>query len=48
MEQLIERLKNGGKIVCSSECSILQIAKARVCGRMYVDNYGFGFIYLAR
>lgn len=41
-------IANGGKIVPSNECSDLEIAQARACGRMYVDKDGFGFIYFPK
>lgn len=46
MENLFEKLKmEGGKIISSNDCTPLEISEARACGRMYVDDDGFGFIY---
>ena len=41
----ISKLREGGIIVCSGECSILEIQKARISNRLYVDQDGFGYIY---
>lgn len=46
MERMFEQLKHGGKIVSSSQCTELEIAQARACDRFYVDERGFGFVYL--
>jgi hypothetical protein len=44
--ELFQKLKNGGKIVSSASCTELEIAQAKACGRIYVDEQGYGFIYL--
>lgn len=46
MENLFELLKIGGKIVSSAKCSPLEIANAQATNRMYVDQNGFGYIYI--
>jgi DUF438 domain-containing protein len=43
--ELFELLKSGGKIVSSASCTVLEIAEAMSCNRMYVDKDGFGFVY---
>lgn len=48
MEELFEKLKNGGKIVSTSDLNNYDIASARACGRMYVDKDGFGFVYFSK
>lgn len=46
MKELFEKLKmNKGKIVSSASCTNLEIAEARACNRMFVDDEGCGFIY---
>jgi hypothetical protein len=43
--QLIAQLSTeGGAIVCTSDCSIIEIADAQVTGRMFVDDDGIGFV----
>jgi len=46
IKELLEKLKFGGKIVSTGGCNISEIAQARADGRMYVDEDGFGFIYM--
>jgi hypothetical protein len=47
MENLFKQLlEGGGKIISSNNCSILEIAEACSCNRMWVDENGFGFIYV--
>lgn len=46
MEKLLNLLKTGGKVVSSAHCSELEIAQAQSCGRMFIDQDGFGFVYL--
>ena len=48
MQQLLEKLKEGGSIVSSNDCSQLEIAEAKACDRMHVDENGFGFIYFPK
>lgn len=45
MHELFKMLKNGGKIVSSNDCTVLEIAEAQACKRMWVCDKGFGFIY---
>lgn len=46
MENLFTLLKEkGGRIVSSNDCSPVEIAEARACDRMFIDEDGFGFIY---
>lgn len=43
---LIGRLSSGGSLVCTGECSELEIAQARACNRMVVDpETNLGYIY---
>lgn len=37
-------IKHGGYIVGSDECSEMEIADAKLHGRMFVDDNGFGHI----
>jgi hypothetical protein len=37
---------NGGKIVSSNDLSPFEITQARASSRMFVDENGFGFIWL--
>ena len=46
MKELFEKLKYGGKIVSSAKCTPLEIAQARACGVMFIDEDGFGYVYL--
>lgn len=49
MEKLFKLLKEqGGQIVSSNDCTPLQIAHAGAIDRMFVDDDGFGFIYLGK
>lgn len=36
----------GGRIVCTGDLSVFQIAEARVEDRMYVDDRGYGYVIL--
>lgn len=45
MKYLFELLKQGGKIVSSNDCTVVEIIVASSCGRWYVDEQGFAFIY---
>lgn len=45
MKELFEKLKFGGRIVSSSDCTHSEIAQAQACERMYIDENGFGFVY---
>lgn len=45
MNELFHQLEmEGGAIVCSSECSVIELADARMHGRMFVDDNGIGFV----
>lgn len=46
-EQLLERLREGGRIVSTGDLTEHQIAAARSAGRMFVDDDGFGYVHLA-
>jgi hypothetical protein len=49
MKKLTELLiKHGGKIISSNDCSVLEIAEARADNRMWVDENGFGFIFMPK
>ena len=43
-ELLSKLLKDGGVIVTSDQCSVMEIADARAHGRMYVNTDGIGFV----
>ena len=46
MEKLFKKLAyEGGTIVSSAECSEIEIAEARCCDRMFVDEGGLGYIW---
>lgn len=46
IENLLELLiAHGGKIVSSNNLSPEGIEQARASGRMYVDSFGYGFIW---
>lgn len=38
-------IEEGGSVVCSSSCTLLEVAEAKACKRFYVDEHGFGFVY---
>lgn len=44
MKELLELIKQGGKIVSTAQLSNLEIAQARADRRIYVDEDGFGFV----
>ncbi len=45
MNELFHQLEmEGGAIVCSNECSALELADARMHGRMFVNKDGIGFV----
>jgi len=47
METLLNYLKNyGGRIISSNELTPSDINEARLGNRMWVDNEGFGFIWV--
>lgn len=41
----LERLKDGGQIVSTGDCSEIEIAVAFACHRVFVNEDGFGFLY---
>ena len=41
----LEKLKEGGTIVSSNDCSPYEISLARCCHRFFVDAQGFGYVY---
>lgn len=43
---LLRLLRQGGSIVSSGDLPAEAIAAARACGRMTVDDDGFGYVYL--
>jgi len=45
-ETLLRKLANGGRIVSSNDLTECAIADASACGRMHVDERGFGYVYL--
>lgn len=45
MDELIAKLAaGGGCIVSSADCSVMEIADARVRGDFHVDANGFGYV----
>ena len=46
VEELISKLKDGGKIISSNDMTIGQIAVAKQLNCFYVDPDGFGFAYI--
>ena len=42
--EFLKKLKNGGAIVCSGECSEIEIVDARLTDRFFVDEDGFGYV----
>lgn len=49
MKDLFDLLKqHGGKIVTSSDVNHLEIADARVDGRMWVDADGIGYVFMPK
>jgi hypothetical protein len=45
IQEMLDRLAlNGGCIVSSADCDVIEIDVARQRGDMYVDHYGFGYI----
>jgi len=45
-ETLLRKLANGGRIVSSNDLTAMAIADAQACGRMLVDDRGFGYVYV--
>ena len=48
MKEFLKKLRDGGKIVSSSDLSELEIAQARACDRFYIDDDNFGFAYFPK
>lgn len=44
-ERLLQRLRDGGEIVSTAQCSEAEIVVARAAGRIWVDDAGFGYLY---
>jgi hypothetical protein len=44
-EGFLKKLRDGGNVVSSNDCSEAEVAYAQACGRIYVDEDGFGYIY---
>lgn len=45
MKELFEKLAtDGGCIVCSGDCSIIEIAEARARGDFYIDENSIGYV----
>lgn len=45
IQEMLDRMAlNGGCIVSSADCDVIEISDARARGNMYVDHYGFGYI----
>lgn len=45
LEQFFYKLRDGGAIVSSNECSELEISNARTTDRFYVDNDNCGYVW---
>lgn len=45
MENFLFKLRSGGAIVSSNECSEIEISNARVTDRFFVDNDGYGYVW---
>lgn len=45
IEQAFFRLRDGGALVSSNECSVIEITNARSTNRFFVDDEGFGYVY---
>jgi predicted transposase YbfD/YdcC len=46
VEKLFKKIAyEGGTIVSSAECCEIEIAQARCCGTMFVDEDGLGYIW---
>jgi hypothetical protein len=44
-KELFHQLEmEGGAIVCSNECHVIELADARLHGRMFVNDDGIGFV----
>jgi len=48
LRTFLRKLDDGGMIVSSGQCSMETIARSNVCGRMYVDDRGFGYVYVGQ
>lgn len=47
INNLLEKLiKYGGKIVCTSSLNVDEINQARASNRMFVDDDGFGYVWI--
>lgn len=44
-EFLLNLAKQGGRIVSTNDLTVFEIAGARACDRLFVDQNGFGFVY---
>ena len=44
-EDLMLRLKEGGEIVSSNDCTSIEIVQAQAYGRFWVDERAFGYLY---
>ena len=45
-QELVRKLRHGGRIVSTAELSTVEIAVANGCGRMIVDDDHLGYVYL--
>ena len=46
LKDFVSLVANGGKIISSADCTNYEISIARACNRMFVDENGFGYIYV--
>lgn len=50
-EEFLLKLRDNekwGAIVCSGDCSAMEISDAQATNRFYVDNQGFGYVLRTR
>lgn len=45
-ENFFKQLRDGGRIVSSNRCTVLEISEADACGRMIVDEDSFGYVFI--
>lgn len=45
MKEFLEKLRSGGAIVSSNECSQMELADANITGRFFIDEDGYGYVW---
>ena len=43
--EFLVKLRYGGAIVSSNECSEMEIVNAKATNRFFVDNHNFGYVW---